>query len=114
MKKITSDQLADQLQTEATTIIDVRAADKFTLNHLTHTNASVSNIPKKDIFELEHSNVTIELPFSKEDPVVLTCTTGNSATRCAHILSEKGYNVSVLEGGMTAWNQSNASQNYQK
>lgn len=106
MKKITPGQLANQLQAKTTTIIDVRAAEKFVLNPLEHTNAAVSNIPKTDIFELENSNTTIELPFSKEDQVVLTCTTGNSATRCAHILSNKGYNVAVLEGGMTAWNQS--------
>jgi rhodanese-related sulfurtransferase len=41
------------------------------------------------------------LPKDKE--IIVTCTTGNSATRCATILSEKDYHVVVLEGGITAW-----------
>ncbi|HLQ97547.1 MAG TPA: rhodanese-like domain-containing protein, partial [Candidatus Dormibacteraeota bacterium] len=38
-----------------------------------------------------------------------TCTTGNSAGKCADILEDKGYQVTVLEGGITAWNNADES-----
>lgn len=107
MKKVTPQQLATQLQTTKTTVIDVRAAEKFTKDHLEHPNATVKNVPKTVIFTGENSEKALEVPFTKQDEVVLTCTTGNSATRCAHMLAEKGYNVRVLDGGMNAWNTSN-------
>ncbi len=105
MKKITPEQLAKQLQSKKTTIVDVRSAEKFLLNHLQHDHAKTLNVPKTTIFNSEKSGEQLDVPFSKEAEIVITCTTGNSATRCAHILADKGYNVRVLEGGMTAWNQ---------
>ena len=37
--------------------------------------------------------------------IIVTCTTGNSAKKCATILEEKGYQVTVLEGGLMAWKE---------
>lgn len=75
------------------------------MSHLQHENADTLNVPKTTIFDSEQTEEQLDVPFSKDTDVVITCTTGNSATRCAHILADKGYNVRVLEGGMTAWNQ---------
>jgi rhodanese-related sulfurtransferase len=61
------------------------------------------NIPKTEIFNLEEGGVFSQLP--KERPVVVTCTTGNSAAKCAKILDELGFKVEVLEGGLTAWKE---------
>src|SRR5699024_2774349 len=97
-------QLHEQLQTKQTKIIDVRASEKFAANHLTHEHATVLNIPKTEIFAMESTGKPIDVPFSKDEEVVFTCTTGNSATKCAHILADQGYQVKVLDGGMTAWN----------
>jgi rhodanese-related sulfurtransferase len=42
-------------------------------------------------------------PFSKDQPVVLYCGSGNSCTRIAASLSDRGYNAIALEGGYAAW-----------
>jgi rhodanese-related sulfurtransferase len=42
-------------------------------------------------------------PFSKDQPVVLYCGSGNSCTRIAASLRDRGYNAVALEGGYTAW-----------
>jgi rhodanese-related sulfurtransferase len=45
-----------------------------------------------------------ELPFSKDEHVVLYCGSGNSCSRIAHTLRERGYrNAQALEGGYAAW-----------
>lgn len=51
--------------------------------------------------QLENSN---DLPFSKEERVVLYCGSGNSCSRVAQTLREKGYaGAEALEGGYAAW-----------
>jgi rhodanese-related sulfurtransferase len=53
--------------------------------------------------ELENAS---RLPFSKEEHVVLYCGSGNSCSRVAQTLREKGYaNAEALEGGYTAWKE---------
>jgi rhodanese-related sulfurtransferase len=50
---------------------------------------------------LENSN---ELPFAKDEHVVLYCGSGNSCSRVAQTLRDRGYaNAEALEGGYTAW-----------
>lgn len=42
--------------------------------------------------------------FASQEPVVLYCGSGNSCSRIADALRERGYiNVSALEGGYAAW-----------
>lgn len=46
------------------------------------------------------------LPFPKDEHVVLYCGSGNSCSRIAQTLREKGYtNAEALEGGYAAWKQ---------
>lgn len=105
MKKITPQQLSDKLAKEKVRILDVRTEDKFQKGHLKHEHAENINVFKEDIFALETGESEVNLPFAKDEEIIVTCTTGNSATRCTKILQDKGYNVTVLEGGMTAWNE---------
>jgi rhodanese-related sulfurtransferase len=42
-------------------------------------------------------------PFPKDDPVVLYCGSGNSCSRVAASLRERGYDAVALEGGYAAW-----------
>ncbi len=45
-----------------------------------------------------------QLPFGKAERVVLYCGSGNSCSRIAQTLREKGYeNAEALEGGYAAW-----------
>jgi tRNA 2-thiocytidine biosynthesis protein TtcA len=44
-------------------------------------------------------------PFSKDEPVVLYCGSGNSCSRIAASLRERGYDAVALEGGYAAWKE---------
>ena len=44
-----------------------------------------------------------ELPFGKDEDVVLYCGSGNSCSRIAKSLRERGYRTVALEGGYKAW-----------
>ena len=104
MANISAKRLKEKLDDHKVCVLDVRAAEKFALNHITHHNTDMINIPKQRIFDIADNDKPIDLPFSKETEIVITCTTGNSAGKCADILEDKGYQVTVLEGGITAWN----------
>jgi rhodanese-related sulfurtransferase len=97
LTNITPEELYKKMQqNHKVTIIDVRAEEKYQDFHI----ADSRNIPKSIIFELNDAE---GLSLPKSEVVVITCTTGNSAAKCAHILSEHGYRTTVLEGGLTAW-----------
>jgi rhodanese-related sulfurtransferase len=44
-----------------------------------------------------------ELPFAKDEDVVLYCGSGNSCSRIAKTLRDRGYHTIALEGGYKAW-----------
>jgi rhodanese-related sulfurtransferase len=44
-----------------------------------------------------------DLPFAKDEEVVLYCGSGNSCSRIAATLRERGYRAVALEGGYNAW-----------
>ena len=44
-----------------------------------------------------------DVPFGKDDDVVLYCGSGNSCSRIAKTLRERGYNAVALEGGYKGW-----------
>jgi rhodanese-related sulfurtransferase len=44
-----------------------------------------------------------ELPFGKDEDVVLYCGSGNSCSRIAKTLRDRGYHATALEGGYKAW-----------
>lgn len=53
----------------------------------------------------EQLEAMVDLPFSRDDHVVLYCGSGNSCSRVAKTLREKGYNTEALEGGYAAWKE---------
>ena len=44
-------------------------------------------------------------PFSPDEQVVLYCGSGNSCSRIAATLRDKGLDVVALDGGYTAWKE---------
>ncbi|PID01894.1 hypothetical protein CSV67_12400 [Sporosarcina sp. P2] len=103
---ITAEELFRKIQTEqALVLVDVRAEDKYNQFHIEANTVEDINVPKTEIFMLddEVENVLPQLPKNRE--MIITCTTGNSATKCANILSSRDYDVTVLEGGITAWKE---------
>jgi rhodanese-related sulfurtransferase len=103
-KNITPKELHEKIKGEnLMVLLDVRAVEKYKEFHIEDPQLVSLNIPKTEIFNLEEGSVLSQLP--KERPVVVTCTTGNSAAKCAKILDGLGYQVEVLEGGLTAWKE---------
>ena len=46
-----------------------------------------------------------DVPFEKDERVVLYCGSGNSCSRIATQLREQGYDAIALEGGYQAWKE---------
>lgn len=44
-----------------------------------------------------------DLPFERDEEVVLYCGSGNSCSRIAKTLRERGYRTTALEGGYSGW-----------
>lgn len=105
MKTITPQELQKQLNSNTCYVLDVRAEDKYQAEHITHANIKSKNIPKTTILNLTNEDTKPIKALPKDKNIIVTCTTGNSAQNCATVLEKKGYDVTVLEGGMTAWKQ---------
>lgn len=61
-------------------------------------------IPGSLRYNGEELETARDLPFGKDERIVLYCGSGNSCSRVAKTLREKGYqNAEALEGGYAAW-----------
>ncbi|WP_042347792.1 rhodanese-like domain-containing protein [Bacillus massiliigorillae] len=105
MQIISPKELQSKIKENEVIILDVRAKEKYEQNHISDSNVHSINIPKTSIFELDNHNVETLAALPKNKEIIVTCTTGNSARKCASILADKAYQVTLLEGGITAWNE---------
>lgn len=104
LKKITPAELNQKMQgNEKLFLLDVRSEDKYQDFHIKDPKIESLNLPKTVIFELEGEESLSPLPKDRE--IIVTCTTGNSAAKCANILDDLGFKVKVLDGGLTAWKE---------
>lgn len=78
-------------------IIDVREPREFQRGHI--TEAKLLPLPKI-------MTETPDLPYNR--PLVLVDRSGRRSLKAANILRDKGYdNITILEGGMSAWEAAN-------
>lgn len=106
IQKISPKELHDRLKrNEKIYLLDVRAEEKYNDFHIEDPQIESRNIPKNIIFGLEETEEVPQLSLLKDSEIVVTCTTGNSAAKCAKILFSRDYKVNVLEGGLTAWKE---------
>ncbi len=87
------------------TIDDVRSAEPGSI-----TIVDIRKKPDEQQIpgSIRYSGDAIEnassLPFEKDERVILYCGSGNSCSRVAQTLRERGYsNAQALEGGYAAW-----------
>jgi rhodanese-related sulfurtransferase len=73
-------------------LLDVREPDEWQAGHC----ARAIHIPLADL-----ADHLAELP--SDHLIVCVCRSGHRSLRAAHFLSEGGFEVANLEGGMTAW-----------
>ncbi|MGM9928077.1 MAG: rhodanese-like domain-containing protein [Bacillus sp. (in: firmicutes)] len=106
LKSISPEELKKRMQDKKGLIIlDVRAEDKYEKDHIEGSCIQSINIPKTIIFDSVNGETNLDsfMNLPKGQEIIVTCTTGNSAKKCATILKDKEYDVTVLEGGITAW-----------
>jgi rhodanese-related sulfurtransferase len=82
---------------------------------INHQNAVVVDLRNTDAFVKGHIVDAISLPFKdindkykkiekfKSQPIVLVCSTGIESPRAETLLTQKGFNVFILAGGIRAW-----------
>jgi rhodanese-related sulfurtransferase len=94
MTSMTVDALHDKLTHRSTawyTIIDVRKApDENQILESVRYNGD----------QLEHHQ---NLKFQNDQHLIIYCGSGNSSSRIAQSLRDKGFSAVFLEGGYTAW-----------
>lgn len=97
-------QLRDWLAADdSPRVLDVRSPGEFQTVHIPGSY----NVPLDLLREHRH-----ELRTHLEDQVVLVCRSGNRAQEAEKILASTGLpNLHVLNGGVTAWEQSGAQVN---
>ena len=106
IKVITPGELFQKMSAdEKVMLLDVRAEEKYHDFHINGPKVDSYNIHKEEIFNLEKTENLANESLPKDKEIIVTCTTGNSATKCANVLSARNYNVTVLEGGITAWKE---------
>lgn len=97
--KTSSNQLSAALATQLinhqnAAVIDIRNAADFASGHLVDSVSLPFN-------ELESKHKKLEK--YKSQPLIIVCATGIESPRAAAILTQQGYNVSILAGGIRAW-----------
>ncbi|MHA6803801.1 rhodanese-like domain-containing protein [Salinifilum ghardaiensis] len=86
-----------------TRLIDVRTPGEFAAAHIPGSHNAPLDLLR------EHRE---ELTTAHEDPIVLVCASGGRAEQARGVLAAAGLgHLSVLEGGMTGWQQHDAPVN---
>jgi rhodanese-related sulfurtransferase len=92
-QKINVEELNQRLKAQTRLqLVDVRSAGEYATGHIPGT----LNVPMEQI-EARISDLILD------GPVILICQGGQRACICAELIASKHKNVSVLEGGTSAW-----------
>ena len=92
-KEITPRELSKRLKRgESVLIVDVREPDEWATGHI----AGSKHIPLGQLMVNQH-----KLDLKHE--IIIVCRSGGRAGLACELLSEKGFNVVNLTGGLLAW-----------
>jgi len=93
---------------EKTTVDEIRSAAPGTLRIIDiRKKPHEKQIPHSERYSGEDLANARELPFEKDENVVLYCGSGNSCSVLAEQLRGKGYRTTALDGGYAAWKDAN-------
>src|SRR5918999_1399122 len=104
---VSPEEAQRRLQEGNTLLIDVRDADGIApLGMIPDAlNVSLGTLPLRADQELPEQFRNPELQ-DRSRPIITTCGAGGPASLAAKLLKDMGFtNVSILEGGTTAWKQ---------
>jgi len=75
-------------------VVDIRNTSQFTEGHI----IGALSIPLEEI-----KDKWKKLEKFKSQPVVIVCMSGTDSPRAASLLTEQGFSVRILAGGIRAW-----------
>ncbi|MBD5356762.1 MAG: rhodanese-like domain-containing protein [Bacteroides sp.] len=93
------ESFANYITNDSVQLLDVRMVEEFDDGHL----VGAENI---DFFDLDFI-VRAQETLDKSRPVAVYCRSGKRSANAAQKLSEQGYNVINLEGGIMEWIKEN-------
>ena len=94
-----ADEFQKAIESKNIQVLDVRTSDEYKSGHI--KNSLQANWLNKAEFEDRTSHL------DKSKPIYIYCLSGGRSSAAAVYLSEKGYDVTNLTGGITAWKQNN-------
>ncbi len=97
--KISNDQALKKIKKKGIQLLDVRTENEYDQNHI--PNAININWNKQDQF------AEIANKLNKKKPIYLYCKSGNRSAKAAKYLTEQGFRVFDIEGGVIDWQKSN-------
>lgn len=89
------DNFSKLLEDDNVQLLDVRTPEEFAEGHI--AGAKNINLFNKDFLS------TAQKILDKSKPVAVYCRSGKRSAEAARLLSDKGYNVTNLNGGIMAW-----------
>ena len=96
-KVASADEFEKAIASKNIQLLDVRTSDEYKAGHL--KNSLQANWLNKAEFEERTSHL------DTNKPIFIYCLSGGRSAAAAAYLSEKGYDVTNLTGGITAWKQ---------
>ncbi len=97
-QRISVHQLTNLVNNEGALVLDVRESAEYREGHILDS----TNIPFKSMTQR-----ATELEKHKDRPIVIVDKMGQHSGAVGKQLSEAGYNISRLDGGITEWKGSN-------
>lgn len=95
-----------ELQSQGITYIDIRTAPEWNTTGIIEGSYTITNPVSIDAW-LQEGSTFSNIITSKEQNIILICSSGSRAYITANALKEKGYtNVHYLTGGIAPWIQS--------
>ncbi|HSW69057.1 MAG TPA: rhodanese-like domain-containing protein [Gammaproteobacteria bacterium] len=92
--RVTPAQVTHLINHDKAVILDIRTTDAFGSGHI----VGAISLPFK---ELKDKLKKIEK--FKSQPIVIVCATGAEASKAASSLTQQGFQVKILGGGLRAW-----------
>lgn len=94
--RLTPARLIQLMNHSKAIVVDIRSTEAFGTGHIT----GAISLPLGD---LKISSKKIEK--FKSQPIVIVCATGADSPAAASILTQQGFQASILNGGIRAWRE---------
>ncbi|MGB2741802.1 MAG: rhodanese-like domain-containing protein [Cognaticolwellia sp.] len=96
IKQLSTQQMTFLINRESGVVVDTRNEKDFKAGHIVDAlHLSNEKVSKNDFVSLEKH---------KDNPIIVVCSAGMTATKVANELAKAGYSrVNILKGGMSAW-----------